>query len=296
MQLDGTVRSFLLYCEDAADIRLCVIYRATSARYARQYAQLANAYAGRARVEFVEQRRFRLDVLGTLVAPVISERTGVLHRWALALGAQLGLPRDWWGSGAPPSRVLFLVDDSLFVRGFRLRDFREALDGHTDALGFSLRLGANTTYFYMRAKAQAIPRCSWVSHQILKFDWTIAEGDFGYPLELSSSVYRVSDLVPLLRRFLFRNPNMLEGRMAKRASSFRKTRPQLLCYEQSVAFCNPINTVQSLKPTRAGARPEYSHERLAQMFEEGYRIHVEACMGFVPRACHQEVELHVEKR
>jgi hypothetical protein len=69
-----------------------------------------------------------------------------------------------------------------------------------------------------------------------------------------------------------------------------------LCYENSVTFCNPINKVQTVATNRAGSVVEYSSDHLAQLFESGYRIKVEAYTGFVPNACHQEVALNFEKR
>jgi hypothetical protein len=130
---------------------------------------------------------------------------------------------------------------------------------------------------------------------MLKFDWTNAGDDFGYPLEVSSSVYRLDDLYPLLCKFSFDNPNRLEAKLARQSRSFRQTCPYLLCYPQSVAFCNPANMVQAVAQNRSGTRSDYSKESLAALFEEGYRIKVEDYAGFAPNAAHQEVDLVFER-
>jgi len=71
--------------------------------------------------------------------------------------------------------------------------------------------------------------------------------------------------------------------------------PSLLCFENSVAFCNPINIIQEQVINRSGVNYEYSTDRLAQLFADGYRIDIGAYTGFIPNSCHQEVELVFEK-
>jgi hypothetical protein len=79
--------------------------------------------------------------------------------------------------------------------------------------------------------------------------------------------------------------------MAARSRNYYKSHPLLLCYRQSVTFCNPLNIVQSTYANRAGDRTDYSAEALAEKFNNGYRIDVEVYSGLVPTACHQEIEL-----
>ena len=296
MQLDGTLRSFLLHCEDSQNIRLFVIYRARRSRDAQQYKRLAEEHATRGGIIFVEERRFRSDVLGVLMARPDGEPAGAFRRWLTMAAAKLGFPG---GLGLPADSfpyVLFLVDDNIFIRDFRLLDIVKALEAHPDALGFSLRLGRNITYFYMQDRPQKQPRFTQLAQDMLKFDWTTGDDDFGYPLEVSSSVYRLDGVLPLLVRSEFRNPNSLEAQMAANVHAFRAVSPFLLCYEQSATFCNAINVVQTVWPNRSGMNPEYAGDRLAQKFDEGYRIDVKAYSGLVPNACHQEVELFLSRR
>jgi hypothetical protein len=42
---------------------------------------------------------------------------------------------------------------------------------------------------------------------------------------------------------------------------------------------------------RTGNNDKYSVENLLKMYEGGYRIPVNKCYGFVPNACHKEVEI-----
>lgn len=294
MQLDGTLHSFLRHCQDLDEIHLTVIFKASDSFHARQYAQLSAEYATQ-RICFVQQHTFRHDVL-TLLAPTTADAwTGNLQRLAVRLGLPVSSVGHRRLSSDQPRYVLFLVDDNIFVRDFSLREACEALTASAEALGFSLRLGQNTGHCYTANRLQSLPPFAPVSGSVLSFDWTTADGDFSYPLEVSSSLYRVNDILPVLNRSPFKNPNALEVQMAARAGLFRDGRPRLLCYEQSVTFCNPLNMVQTTYRNRASGRPEYSSAQLAQLFEQGHRIDVAAYAGFVPNGCHQEAELCLEK-
>jgi hypothetical protein len=188
--------------------------------------------------------------------------------------------------------ILFLVDDNLFVRDFSLAEMTFAMDNSPDAIGFSLRLGENTTYSYMHHCPQALPAFSVIKTGLLKFNWTVSEYNFGYPLEVSSSIYRVAQLIPLLVSFPYPNPNTLERGLNNRRSWFKKEFPYLLCFNTSVAFCNPVNKVQKVSNrNRAAETYSYSPEQLAERFDAGARINVDAFIGFISNSCHQEVEL-----
>ena len=291
MQLDATLRSFLLHCADGADTKLTVLYHATSALYARQYAELAEAYCLQTNLRFQSQVHFRQDVLSFLAVHAdlrygadLYHRLARLHR---RLGF-LGQPLLRFGK---PSYVFFLVDDNLFVSKFCLFDALRSLEREPQALGFSLRLGRNTTYCYTRDLPQSLPEFNTSGEDVLCFDWRRGELDFAYPLEVSSSIYRTADLLPLLNRKRFANPNQLESRLAESADQYIY-RPLLLCLPKSVAFSNPINQVAERYQNRAGVIHTYSSHDLAVIFEKGMRVDVAVYTGFVPQGCHQEVELN----
>jgi GR25 family glycosyltransferase involved in LPS biosynthesis/glycosyltransferase involved in cell wall biosynthesis len=269
MQLDATLRSFHLYCQDADAITLYVIYKTTNKCHAQQYAQLKREYAAYGYIHFIEETDFRENVVRLLVSQGTNDQAGY---------------------------ILFLVDDNIFVRDFSLSEIRATLADHPEAAGFSLRLGANTTWQYPFNRAQVAPTLKPVRENIRLFDWTTAQGDFNYPLEISSSVFRSGEMTRLLDQLSFTNPNTLESFMQECDSMLRANHPYLLCYEQSVTFCNPVNKVQTEVANRAGAAPEYSAGHLAELFDQGYRIRGDAYAGFVPRGCHQEVELIFEQR
>jgi len=257
LQLDAALRSWRLQCQDATRARVFVLYKASNSRLLSLYRCLAREHPS---VDFVREYDFRRDLL-------------VLLRDETTIG--------------------FAVDDTIFVRGFSLESISAALNRHPDVLGFSLRLGRNTTYCYSHDLPQAAPTFAAQSDGGLKFQWAGAEHDFGYPLELSSSVYRGAQILPLLERLEFRNPNSLEEVLAAEARCFERSHPYLLCAEKSLAFSAPANRVQQICPNRAGENPHYATEALARAFGAGQRISVDAFREFTPAACHQEVEFEL---
>lgn len=289
LQLDAALRSFMLQAQDASAARIVVLYRASSARHRSQYDLLARLYG--ASVSFVAETNFRSQVLDLLDGRDPSD-PNLGHQSALA-----GLySRSKSKVSRPPSHILFLVDDTVFVRPFSLAESLGALISNTDSLGFSFRLGRNTTYCYALGRAQSLPEFQPLPNRILKFAWPHADGDFGYPFELSSSLYPSPIVVRLVGRLKFSDPSTMESQMASHARQYSRANPVLVCYDESRAFSAPLNRVQQVYENRAGGAPEFSVERLADVFEEGKRIHIQSLSGFVPNACHQEVQLAFESR
>jgi hypothetical protein len=240
-----------------------------------------------------------------LYHPSPGKRPNGLRRGLIGLGWRFGFINNLWKQESAINKmILFLVDDNIFVKDFFLDEAIQCLMNEPEALGFSLRLGTNTTYCYTLDKNQALPTFIVVhsppskqsSPAILKYDWTAGDADFGYPLEVSSSIYRLDDILSVLNRLSFMNPNFMESKLSRQASRFNQLKPYLLCYENSVTFCNPVNKVQTAHQNRAGEKFGYTVEELAHRYELGERIKVTEYEGFIPTGCHQEVDLFFESR
>jgi glycosyltransferase involved in cell wall biosynthesis/predicted SAM-dependent methyltransferase len=257
MQLQGTIESFMLHCRDSDVADLVVLFKTSNELHRGQYERLREKFPA---VTFVEETDFKRQVLSVV------ERC---------------------------KYVLFLVDDNIFVNPFSLRDVIAALDSGKNAIGFSLRLGKNTHYCYMLSCRQKLPAFERVRKGILGYYWPGAERDFGYPLEVSSSVYRSNEILCLLSRLDFSNPNTLESEMSQNSKMFVSTVPVLLVFDESVTFCNPVNIVQSVyENNKFGTIRRYTPEQLADCFSRGMAIDVRRYIGFTPDSAHQEVELY----
>ncbi|MEW6600678.1 MAG: glycosyltransferase [Nitrospirota bacterium] len=259
MQLDGTLRSLVLHCSDITEVDIKVLYKTSGPNHMRQYERLREEHNF---AEFIAEDDFRRQVLDLI---------------------------------RPYQCVLFLVDDNIFVSGFSAGEMVEALKKNPDALGFSLRLGRNAGECYALNAKQGAPDFESVDAGVLKYRWEGADYDFGYPLEVSSSIYPVNYIKPLLEQVEFTNPNTLEARMAENTRIYSRLRPNLLCCETSVTFCAPVNKVQTVCDNRAGEEQCNSADALAERFNDGDRINVSSYDGFVPEGCHQEVPLHFMK-
>jgi hypothetical protein len=295
MQLDATLRSFFLHCQDQNNIRLFVIYRATDPAHQYQYKTLRNEYEKNFPVVFLVEKNFRCDLLNLLYEKASASNFKWLFRFLTCLDHRFRFFGHLLLYPLKEEIVLFIVDDNLFIKDFSLRQINNMLVNHPDAVGFSLRLGINTTYCYPLDIRQNIPSMNYLSNDILMFNWTNSEGDFGVPFEISSSIYRIKDLLPHINDIIFHNPNTLEAQLARRAEIYRKLKPNLFCFVNSVAFCNPVNVVQTEYENRAGERISYTKDSLSELFEKGYRIDINAYNGFSPNACHQETELLFKK-
>jgi glycosyltransferase involved in cell wall biosynthesis len=259
LQLRATIESFLLHCTDSDNIRLTVLYKASSPLHQRQYDSLKSRFED---ITFIEENDFRSQTLAVVGAF---------------------------------EYILFMVDDNIFTRDFSVNGVTSILGRESDAVGFSLRLGENTTYCYMAETIQRAPEFESVADSVLKYDWTKAEHDYGYPLEVSSSVYRSQEIVDFLSRRDFSNPNTLESQLAL-TGQFRQTRPKLLCFSTSVTFCNPVNKVQDVFPdNKAGSDEQNTVENLARLYQQGLVIDVNRYDGFTSHGVHQEVQLYFSR-
>lgn len=254
MQLDALLCSFALHCQDARNVKINVLYKTSDAFQESLYQELAQDYP---QVQFVAEKDFKEDLIRLL----------------------------------QDSRyILFLVDDTLFVRSFHLAEIVSHLRETEESLGFSLRLGKNTVYCHHADTDVPLPGFRPASQRVQKYIWSNACWDFGFPLEVSSSVYRADDVFPLFEQLAFSGPNNLEMQLDSQKSKFGN-REFLSCYERSVAFSAPLNKVQTVGECRAGQKEEYSPAFLGRLFREGRRIDVFTYAGFVPNAPHVEVEL-----
>lgn len=254
MQLDLLLRS--LYLHNKEQHNVTIIYTTTDEKHENSYALLKQDFP---RISFIKQTNFKQDLLQAL---------------------------------ENEEYVLFLVDDCVFIRDFSLDKIVGVFKQRAEYIGFSLRLGLNTTYRYPFYGKQTVPVYETIWEEYMCFNWTTAGGDFAYPLELSSSLYRVSDTLALFTNRDYNNPNELETIISESADTFRTTYPPLLLSGiTSIAFCNMLNKVNQGNMNRCGGVAEYSIDALLEKYENGYRINLNPFVGFVPEGCHQEVSL-----
>lgn len=258
LQLECTLRTFFACATDAVRTTVHVLYAVSSETHARHYAALAEAFP---LVRFHPELRFREDVIRFA-------RTG--------------------------KYILFVVDDAIFVRPFAVADGVRALEAHSELIGFSYRLGRNIVSHYPTGTRQATPAFTPLTEEgQLCVDWTVSAQYFAYPLEVSSSLFRTADMLPLLTGNAFDHPNTLEAMLDGCKHAFVRTRPALAFYATSVAFCLPLNVVQQRFDNRHAAKEDWTAAALAARFDRGERLFPNGLSDFTPASCHQEVPADV---
>ena len=266
MQCEAMIRSYDTHANGegftGTDTVRTVLFKASTPQHARQYAQLEKTHGHR--WNFVKEGMFKQDVMKLVP-----------------------------DSGP----LLWIVDDTIFFRPFNLGVMAEHLKYRTSVLGFSLRLGANTDYCYPISRRQVPPTMNEdnAANPVCEFEWYGADGDFGYNFDVSSSMYRAEDVKSAIDSGGFSGPNSLESELCVVANRIATTKPKTLCYKTSVACAVPLNVTQSVVPNRSGSRSDRSVAALAAMFDEGWRVNVDALKGFVTNAAHEEIDLTFRK-
>lgn len=255
-QLLALLDSMKIQCSDFLNTNISVLYRATSSVHEKQYKVVQALHP---HVNFIPEVGLEADV----------------HRVL-----------------SSTKYIAFMVDDCIVVNPFSFSD-AFLLEAHTDAIGLSLRLGRNTTYCYPHRCNQKVPKFSSVGSNFLKFNWTTSEYDFGYPLELSSSIYRAKDILRLKSYFCIHTVNGFESDLYHYRELLRKEKPYLLCYDPGRAFCNPLNIVGSVavNKNRHSEAAKYRVDCLSDNFELGLKINVVPIFDCSIVGCHQEVDL-----
>jgi len=187
--------------------------------------------------------------------------------------------------------VLFLTDDTIFCGNFSFDRVIRHLDDSYKVLGVSLRLGKNTHRCYPLDMNQPIPIMQYLEENFMYFNWTKAELDFNYALEVSSSIYRVRDILPIISSYPFKNPNSLEALLYACLGYFTD-KLFLICFDRSIAFANPLNRVQEVAlSNRYSQLDNHDAESLLNAYMEGYRADYSKYFGMISNGCHMEVDI-----
>jgi len=187
------------------------------------------------------------------------------------------------------SYIVFFVDDSICVLPFSVNTVIDKLEKHSNVIGFSLRLGENITYSYPHSCNQKCPSCIEIDEDIRQIDWTESECDFRYPMEVSSSIYRTSDVQGLLYGANKSSVQHIENSLWLKCVSLKGSKPNLMFFSASRAFANPMNITHNNNGNRYSDIKGYSAKEMADKFDAGFKIDVKSFEGFVPISCHQEV-------
>jgi len=258
LQLDGLLRAWAGLCEDLDRSHVTVVFRPGIAGSDSAYANLVAEWSGTPWLSFRRQGDYKTDALAVLRSA------------------------DF---------IFFLSDDNMAVRRFKLGEAQTALIEDVDTLGFSFRLGRGMTYCYMQDKPQRVPQLLDMRPRQVSWKWLDQDGDWGYPLEVSSSLYRTSDVLRILEATPFSNPNQMEVALASRYLDFAHLQPYMRSYDSPVFYSMCVNEVSDGWANRCRRLPNESVAELLARYNEGWRLDYRAYGDRPITACHMETDL-----
>lgn len=241
MQLHATLDSYFKYARDSGNAKINVLYTFDD-KYKDGYDIIQKEYKDR--VIFIKESDYTKDVIKVV-------------------------------SSVP--YILFLVDDVVFYRPFKLSDGCKLLTNNDEVLSFSYRLGGNITYSYINNINTSTPKEYDIASNVVLVDWTnkLPYTDFGYPFEISSSMYRSSDVLRMmsLSDSGWASPNYYELTGTEIVRSHVKDFGKFIAtYMKSVSVCIPLNRVQNQHLNRCVDNPIYSPESLLRLYEGGMML------------------------
>jgi len=249
-QLDLLLNSMSKMLKEYTQCKINTLYTASDTYYEYGYDKLKNIHQ---RINFINECNFKSD----LIENIDSQK----------------------------QYTVFFVDDIVCKEPFSIdSDELKLMDKDPDILCLSLRLDPQLTYCYAYNTEMNAPNFD----NKLRWHWDGMDGDFGYPMSLDGHIFRTKDILPLLSRLKYFNPNSLEGRLSENPIK----RNKMICMNMAPIFNTPINKVQTHNTNRFG---NISAEYLNKMFLAGYRISLPPLIGFKNSACHQEVDIKLER-
>lgn len=258
MQLQAVLESLSNYCSDLNNILIRVLYTTSSLQHELQYRELRNRFSS---IKFIQETNFRHQLIR------LAKQTPYL---------------------------LLLVDDIIFYRPFTIGECLNTLNAQPEAISVVLTLGSNTTYCHTKDKLQLVPPIENLTNRIVRFHWPKAAHDFGYPLEISGSLYRTEQLLELLCKLEFNNPNHLEASLYRSLDQIQNY-PWRLMFRDSVAFCNPLNLVQQVFANRIASEAAIDVKTLADNFDRNLVIDLSTYQQIHPNAAHYETAVKFRK-
>jgi hypothetical protein len=296
-QLEACLRTLLIQCRDANEVPIRVLWTASHSNHRRSYALLRDSFHHLPNIEFIEESGFRSDliVIWGGIARGSWRDHAVRHLEKVSASWARNLIQPFTNLLLRPApAVLYVVDDTVFLRSFGFTECASRLLAKDDGLAFSLRLGEGLTRFYMGNSPQEVPELTLMDKdsQVYQFRWTEAEGDFAYPLEISSSILKSNLILSRLLRKRWHSPNTLELALANMAGRYKQKHPLVLTFREPRAVSVPLNIVQQdFTENRVGGKERYQPDRLCDLFLKGVRADLSGLNQMPHTSVHMEIDL-----
>ena len=186
--------------------------------------------------------------------------------------------------------TVFFVDDDIFKNHIDFNDNqKEIFDLDNNILCRSLRLSKYLKRCYPpNITYTKIPIFQTINKSLV-FNWKGHQGDYGYPMSLDGHIFKTIDILPIIIKRNFRNPNSLEDVLYINPID----KPYMICYEQSIIVNNPCNIVQTNNPNIHG---DEDINELNKQYLNNNQISMINIDNINNISCHQEIEIIFEKK
>ncbi|MGE4168418.1 MAG: hypothetical protein AB7E68_02630 [Candidatus Babeliales bacterium] len=185
--------------------------------------------------------------------------------------------------------IVFAVDDIIVKDYVDIADCANYLK-MTHAHGFYLRLGKNITYCYMNKCNQDVPDLIPVSNDVGAWQFKGSGPDWGCPNTVDMTVYSRKEIVPILQKLDFDNPNYLEGAWCAHCDINKLG----LCFHQSKIINIPLNQVQNCSGCNLSMN--ISWQELFKQFKNGYKLDISKLYKIQNNSPHMEYQPTFIKR
>ena len=187
-------------------------------------------------------------------------------------------------SSLQADKVLFLVDDVIFIEDVDMRDF---VKFDTDKFVPSLRMGLNIKHFYHLNKTQVLPE---YVHNISEgkdkiiWEWNQGVYDWRYPLSVDGHLFSTQEMTAMVRLISFQAPNSFEDKLQQFLNIY--------LYRFGVSYCKskivniPCNKVQEENDNICG---NIDQDFLLKQWGKGVQMDYKKLYGFINESVHQEI-------
>jgi hypothetical protein len=194
-------------------------------------------------------------------------------------------------SSIQSEKILFLVDDIIFVEDLNMNDF---IRFNTFKFVPTLRMGVHLEECYPLKKKQPLPY--WTTGELdsgdkVCWEWKSGIYDWGYPLSVDGHLFSTQEIFAISKLIEFKAPNTFEDGLQKFADLFL---PRLgVCYRKSKIINIPCNKVQLENNNICG---NISHDFLLEQWEKGMQMNYKKLYGFLNKSAHQEITFELIRR
>lgn len=183
--------------------------------------------------------------------------------------------------------TMFLVDDDVFKENFTLKSKEfNIFKNSKDILCLSLRMHPKITFSYTQNVKITPPKLD--KNNVWNWKESRKISNWGYPMSLDGHIFRTNEILPIIKKIKFNNPNTFESSLSKNPIN----KPKMICYPNSKIVNIPCNKAQDAYKNRYG---DITIKFLNNSFLKNQIISLENIIKLKNNSPHQEVNLELIK-